>query len=234
MPCARTLLLAGLSATMTSVCAPAAGADFVFGEDFEGVPACGTGFVVQATPQERSTSLGTQSRFFVKTRDCGSGGTVTLSAVSAPDPLDITFDPPSATLAAGAVGVALMTIVVPTNGEAGAEVLDVRAQNGADTAHAPLVFFSIANEVLIHFAPDGTGAGAHAFPASLTIKAGAKIRLINDDTTSVHRIHGDGVISHQAFDMTAGQEYDVTPAQGAGDFLCHDHVLAGQTQVTVQ
>lgn len=232
---ARTGFTAGLMATLAAVYAHATANDFVFGEDFEGVPACGTGIEVQATPQWHSMSLGTQSRYFVKARACGSSATVTFGAVSAPDPLNMSFDPPIATIGAGAIGVALLTVVVPTNGEVGVETIDIHAYYAADAAQAPWIGLDVANEVLIHFAPDGTGSGLHAFPASLTIRAGAKIRLIDDDTTAVHRVHGDGVIPTQASDMSAGQEYDVTPAQGVGDFYCLDHLVdAGKTQVTVQ
>jgi hypothetical protein len=36
---------------------PASAADFIFGEDFEGIPACaGTGFVIGATPGARSAA----------------------------------------------------------------------------------------------------------------------------------------------------------------------------------
>ena len=229
---ARIGFAVGLTAILATTDARAGG-DFVFGDDFEGVPACGTGFAILATPAARSTTLGTQMRYFIKTRACGNGGTVNLGETGAPASWATSIDPATQTIGSGATGVALMTVNVPTNGDAGLGTFDITAQNGVDVTHAGATL-DVANEVLIHFAPDGTGSGLHAFPASLTLKVGAKIRLIDDDTTAVHRIHGDGVIPHQAFDMTAGQEYDVTPVLGVGDFYCHDHFMAaGETQVTV-
>jgi len=66
-------------AALALSCDAAAG-DFIFGEDFEGVPACtgGTGFSIGATPPARTGSLGTQHRYLVKLHACNVSGTATL------------------------------------------------------------------------------------------------------------------------------------------------------------
>src|SRR4029453_6697016 len=101
--------------------ASAAGApvsDFIFGDDLEGVPACtGTGFAIGATPEARSGSLGTQHRYFVKTRACNTSGVVTLGVSGGPTSWPKTLEPTSLTLPDGTVGVALLKVTVPTDAD---------------------------------------------------------------------------------------------------------------------
>ena len=88
------------------------------------------------------------------------------------------------------------------------------ATNNPTTVHGSATL-SIANEFLIHIA-DGTGAGAHPIPPTVCLKFGAKIRILDSDSTGVHRIHGfssgSSDFPEQTFDMTPGQEYALTMA----------------------
>ena len=220
------LLLALVSA------APVAAGDFVFGEDFEGIPACaGSGFFIGATPGAQSGSLGTVHRYLVKTRACSASGTVTLGQSGGPASWVRTLDPGVLSIADGATGVALLTVTVPTNADAGQATLDLTATHSADTTNGS-VSLNIANEWILHFAPDGTGSDAslHVFPPSLVIKVGATIRLVSDDTSATHVIHADGGggLAHQnvAAGLSAGQEYDMlltAPTSATGHIYCHSH-----------
>ena len=217
--------------------ASAAGApvsDFIFGEDFEGVPACvGTGFVIGATPEARSGSLGTQHRYFVKTRACNASGVVTLGVSGGPTSWTKTLDPTSLTLSNNTVGVALLKVTVPTDADAGLGTFDLTATNNAVTSHASATL-TIANEWILHFAPDGTGTDGslHRFPTVLlTLKVGATIRLISDDTTTDHIIHADGGgglvhMNSGGPGLAAGEEWDMTltaPTTTTGHIYCHSH-----------
>ncbi|HSC12108.1 MAG TPA: hypothetical protein VLC97_14125 [Rhodanobacteraceae bacterium] len=221
-------------AALALSCDAAAG-DFIFGEDFEGVPSCtgGIGFSIGATPPARTGSLGTQHRYLVKLHACNVSGTATLGQSGAPDSWTRTLDPGSLTLADGAVGVALLTVTVPTNADAGLGTFNLSATHNAELSSTD-VTLDIANEWILHFAPNGTGSigSAHNFPGSLIIKVGAKIRLISDDTTDTHLIHADGGtgLIHQNVagpGLSAGQEYDLTPTAPntplAGHLYCHYH-----------
>lgn len=226
------LILAGVALAVS--CHAAAG-DFIFGEDFEGVPACpgGNVFSIGATPPARTGSLGTQHRYFVKVRACNVSGAATLGQSGAPASWARTIDPGSLTLADGTIGVALLTVTVPTNADAGLGTFNLSATHNADQTFAD-VTLDIANEWILHFAPDGTGSvgTAHIFPTPLTIKVGAKIRLISDDTSDYHIIHADGAsgLVHQNVagpGLGAGQEYDLIPtapnSPSGGHIYCHSH-----------
>lgn len=213
----------------------AVGGDFVFGEDFEGVPACsGTGYVLGVTPELRSTELDSQVHYFIKLRACGTSGLNLLSQTDGPAGWTYAIDPPMLSPPADSIRLAELTVTVPTSGDTGAHFFHVAADSAGGTASSGAAL-DVSNIYAIHFAPDGTGAGPHVFAPALTIKLGTTIRLFDDDTVAVHRIHGDGVLTHQAFDMPAGQYYDITPAMpGQGTLYCHDHGTGvGVTLVTV-
>ena len=232
----RRILSAAFGLAACSTATSGFAADFIFGEDFEGVPACAADpFAVGATPADQTGSLGTQHRYFVKVRSCAASGTVTLDVSGAPASWTATLDPTSLTLASGSVGVALFNVAVPTNADAGLASFDVSATNDSTAYHGSATL-DIANEWILHFAPDGTDSdpSRHIFPPTLSLKVGAKIRLISDDTTTHHLIHGDGGLPHQnvgGIGLGAGDEYDMTinsPIAG-GHIYCHSH---GQPPVT--
>jgi plastocyanin len=219
------------------VAADARAGDFVFGEDFEGNPACivASGFAVLATPASRTSTLGLQNRYLVKVRSCGDAASNALAASGGPATWTKTMDPPSITLASNASGVALLTVSVPSAGDAGLATFDITAQAGANIVHAS-ADLNVANEYILTIA-DGTGSGDHHFPAFLQLKVGAKLRTLDADSVLPHRIHGDGAggFLHQNMDMTQGQEYDITTTTEGGpyDFYCHDHPNSGDMKVTV-
>ena len=233
------ILRAALGLAACSTATSTFAADFIFGEDFEGVPVCAADpFAVGATPAAQTGSLGTQHRYLVKVRSCAASGTVTLGASGGPASWTTTLDPTSLTLASGSVGVALFNVAVPTNGDAGLASFDFSATNNATAYHGSATL-DIANEWILHFAPDGTGSdlSRHNFPPTLSLKVGAKIRLISDDTTEHHLIHGDGGLPHQSvagIGLGAGEEYDMTINSpiAAGHIYCHSHGYPPVTTVT--
>lgn len=226
--------------------APAmAAADFIFGDDFDTAFVCPAGpqpaIAAAMSPSLIKSALGTQNRYLVKVLSCGFTGNVTLTPGGAPASWTLTMDPPSVSLALNSVAVAQLTATVPTDGDAGLVSLSVdAAASGANTV--PLsADLNIANEFAIHFAPDGTGGGAHMFlPALLQIKVGAKLRFISDDSTAGHNIHAEDMASgffHQPIIQLLGQgdEYDITAVATVSNtpVYCHSHPSTGTMQVTV-
>lgn len=241
---ARACMVAIILATAAT---PAlATGDFIHGDDFESTFVCPAGPLPAITgamsPALIATSLGTQNRYLVKVYSCGYSGTVTLTPKGAPASWTLTMDPPSESLALNAVAVAQLTVTVPTDGDSGLHPVTVdAAASGANTA-ALSADLDVAKEYPIHFAPDGTGGGAHAFlPTHLTIKVGTKLRFISDDSTDGHNIHGQGSsgFTHQPtyLLLQKGEEYDIT---ATGPIIntpvyCHTHLPdAGQMYVTVE
>jgi len=226
--------------------APAmATSDFVYGDDFESTFVCPAGPTPAITgaisPASISTSLGTQNRYLVKVYSCGFSGNVTLTPNGAPASWILAIDPPTKSLALNSTAVAQLTVTVPTDGDSGLHSVGVdAAASGANTA-ALSADLDVAKEYPIHFAPDGTDAGAHAFlPTYLTIKIGTKLRFISDDSTSLHAIHAQSVaagFSHQPDPgMAAGGEYDLTATGPVTNTLiyCHSHGTGvGAMYVTV-
>jgi plastocyanin len=219
-----------------------ASGDFIFGDDFESSFVCPAGPTPAITgaisPASISTSLGTQNRYLVKVYSCGYSGTVTLTPNGAPASWTLAVDPPSKSLALNGVAVAQLTVTVPTDGDAGLHAVTVdAAASGANTV--PLnANLDVAKEYAIHFAPDGTGVGMHAFlPALLTVKVGTKLRFISDDSTATHNIHAANGLPHQSVGtyLTQGQEYDIIPASPveSAQVNCHSHVVLSEMHITV-
>jgi len=241
---ARSLIAAIAFAAFAASPAMAAG-DFVFGDDYESTFVCPAGPMPAITgtisPASISTVLGTQNRYLVKVYSCGFSGTVTFTPNGAPASWTLTMDPPSKSLALNGVAVAQLTVSVPTDGDSGLHSIAVdAAASGANTA-ALSANLDVAKEYPIHFAPDGTGAGAHAFlPQYLTIRVGTKLRFISDDSTSQHTIHAEypaaGFFHEADPGIGPGGEYDLTASGTVTNTLiyCHSHLLgAGKMYVTV-
>jgi plastocyanin len=218
-----------------------AAADFIYGDDFESSLTCSGGGPAIAgamSPTSVNTQLGMQTRYLVKVLSCGFSGPVALTPSGTPASWGVVLDPPVLQVALNSAAVSELTVTVPTDGDAGSVMIHIdAAASGANTALLASSL-NVANEYSIHFAPDGTGSGPHAFlPVYLQVKLGAKLRFIDDDSTDVHRIHGVGSsgFAHQAFDMSQGQEYDITPTATITNtpIYCHDHPGTGTMYVTV-
>jgi plastocyanin len=236
----------GLAACLA---APAVAAgDFIYGDDFETAFVCpagpGPAIAAAMSPASIKTSLGTQNRYLVKVLSCGFSGNVTLTPGGAPASWTLAMDPSSVSLALNSVKVAQLTATVPTDGDAGDTGLVVPLSVDAVASGANTVSLSadldVANEFAIHFAPDGTGSGTHAFlPAFLQIKVGAKLRFISDDSTAGHNIHAQDAtagFNHQPTFLSLGQgeEYDITATGTVSGtpVYCHAHPGTGQMAVT--
>ena len=232
------------AATLLGASAPAiAAGDFIYGDDYESAFVCPAGPTPAITgaisPATISTVLGTQNRYLVKVYSCGYSGTVTLTPNGAPASWTLAIDPPSKSLALNTVAVAQLTVTVPTDGDSGLHAVTVdAAASGANTVSLN-ANLDVAKEYAIHFAPDGTGFGTHAFlPAHLTVKVGTKLRFITDDSTGQHSIHADNGLPHQDTftHMTQGQEYDIIPpfTVDSAQVFCHSHPMGtGLMVVTV-
>ena len=231
-----------ICASVVALCitGPAA-ADFIYGDDFESSLTCsGSGPAITGamSPTSVNTQLGTQTRYLVKVLSCGFSGPVTLTPSGTPASWGVVLDPPVLQVALNSPAVSELTVTVQTDADAGSVMIHIdAAASGANTASLA-ASLNVANEYSIHFAPNGTGSGPHAFlPAYLQIKLGAKLRFIDDDSAEVHRIHAAGMagFAHQAFDMTQGQEYDITPTATTTNtpIYCHDHLGTGTMYVTV-
>ena len=216
-------------------------ADFIQGDDFESAPDCNgvtaPGIAVSASPAGRSVILGTQHRLLIKLRSCGYAGPVTLSVNGTAASWSTTLDPPMLALASNASAESALSIQIPTDGDAGAFVLQVSAQ-GSGTTGSASANLDVLKQVIVPFA-DGTGGGDHNFPAMLIVKLGTTVRFVNYDSTSVHQIHAaypNQGFPHGSSDIPFGGEFDVTPTvPGMYDYYCHDHmVAAGSGKVLVQ
>jgi len=129
--------LALAAAALALPCHAAAG-DFVFGEDFDGVPYCPpipdlNQFAMLGTPTTRTGSLGSRQYFLVKLRGCGNvSGLIALSQDGAPASWAATLDPASPTLGVGAYGVSLLSVDVPANAATGSGTFNLYAWHNAD------------------------------------------------------------------------------------------------------
>jgi plastocyanin len=215
--------------------------DFIFGEDFDVTPSC-TGItppaiVIATSPIERNSTLGTQNRYLIHIRSCGYTGTVTLTDDDVPVTWGALIDPATPTIQSGKAINALLSIAVPTEGEAIGASISLNASTNAMTTHGQ-VNLTIANEWIYTFV-DGTGSGDHHFPPTLRLKLGTKVRFIDQDTVTAHRVHANGItgsgFEHESSDLHAGGEYDQTPLiMDTYVLLCHDHPNDPQTVVVIE
>jgi hypothetical protein len=216
--------------------------DFQWGDDFETGPTCAgvspPAVVALTSPGDRATTLGTGGNHLIKVRSCGYAGGIILGVSGNPASWTVAVDPTSMTLASGGYGVAELAVTIPTDGDSGAQLLDVAVHSTANTAHAS-VTYDVANQVIINI-DEGTGSGSHThFPPFLKIKSGTMLRFTDDDSVALHAIHSDGGIGfpHQSPPgMTKGQEYDVTPTDTSNPyfFYCHNHPGTESTHLTVE
>ena len=122
------------AAALALPCHSVAG-DFIFGEDFDGIPPCPSFdiFSMIGTPSMRTGSLGTSQYFLIKLRACNNvSGLVTLSQDGAPDSWARTLDAEGLTLAAGAYAVTLLSVDVPPNGATGLGTFNLYAWHNGD------------------------------------------------------------------------------------------------------
>jgi plastocyanin len=216
--------------------------DFIYGDDFDAGPSCtgvvSPGIAALASPTDRATTLGTQSRYLVKIRSCGYAGSAVLAVSGSPASWSTSIDPSSLTIANNGYSVGELSATIPTNGDSGTILLDVGVQIAGNTAHTTATI-DVANQVILRI-DDGTGSGSHShFPPFLTIKSGTMIRFVDDDSVLMHEIHssgGAGFLHQSPPGLSQGQEYDVTPTDPTYSYLfyCHSHPDTEITHLTVQ
>ena len=186
-------------------------------------------FAVDMTPTTAQTSLGTEVHYTITVTGLHHmAGTVALTATGVPASWQATITPASVDVAGDAPVTADLDLKIPTQATDLTGSPGVMA-SGAPGQHAASAALTVANEVIVQL-KDGIGTGDHALPTRIDINVGTKLRIMDLDTTTPHRIHSDATaadgFAHQDNEMSAGQEYDVTPTLGGGTqyrWYCHDH-----------
>lgn len=211
----------------TATCTLTLSGDTHASAEFAPMPAHTYSVAVEPTSGS-ATTLGTQISFAVTVSANQFSGAVSLSATGALTGWDVTFSPSTVSVADGAPATAVMTISIPSNGEAApfGAMLTVKGDASIGQMSASTTL-TVANEFLIPIA-DGTGNGAHFGALAGTtvhIKPGIKLRFMNFDTVSYHQIHASSsLIPHQSMGMSAGMEYSVTVNNVGGEQVyCHAH-----------
>ncbi len=188
-------------------------------------------FDLSVTTTTANTTLGTEVHYQIMVAGMhGMSGPIQITPTGIPPSWASTLTPSAITLDSTGVGTADLKVAIPTDAADLTATIGVSA-TGLSVTHtaqssAPL---TVAKEVIVTI-PDGTNTGAHPFPARIDILLGTKLRIVDADTSTPHRVHSDATatdgFAHQPSDMTAGQEYDVTPTLGGGTqyrWYCHDH-----------
>jgi hypothetical protein len=200
-------------------------------------------FALAVAPATATTSLGTVVHVAITVTGVrGMRGPIELAATGVPASWQAVITPAAIALDPGDArgATADLALTIPTDAADLSATPGVRASGGGAT-HAQAAPLTVAPEVVVTIA-DGTGKGDHRLPARIDIRLGTKLRIVDADGAAPHRIHSDQAAStgfgHQADDMTAGQEYDVTPQIGGGmsyRWYCHDHgVGTGVVQLVVK
>lgn len=195
-------------------------------------------YTVAVDPPTLSTTLGAEVTYIVTVRGSAFSGPVTLAASGMPASWVVTFTPATVEAIDGGTVASEMKVRVPSNGEpaVAGQAIAVDA-NGAPGPRTATTSLTVANEYTVSLT-SGTGAGPHWGVMSgglLRLRAGATLKITNNDTVG-HRIHaGGGVFAHQDTTMAPGQSYDVVVLDGSDLFYCHDHGQGtGEVNVNVQ
>jgi hypothetical protein len=188
-------------------------------------------FLVSVTSPTNATTLGTEVHYQIMVAGVHDmNGDVALTATGVPASWQATLTPTTVTLSADGSATADLKLVIPTDAADLTANIGVSA-SGASVTHTATAAsaLTVAKEVIVTIT-DGTGAGVHPFPSRIDVLVGTKLRVMDADTKTVHRIHSDATaqdgFAHQDNDMSAGQEYDAVPNQGGGTqyrWYCHDH-----------
>jgi plastocyanin len=193
---------------------------------------------LSVAPATAETELGTEVTYTIAVDATDFDGPVALVAAGAPASWTVTITPATVNVRDGGTVTAEMTVVIPPNGEAAAtgQALAVNA-TAAPGGQSAATSITVANQYTFPIA-SGTGTGAHWGAMSgglLRLRAGATLRIPNNDTIG-HRIHaGGGAIDHQGSTMAPGQAYSVTVQDGSDTFYCHDHGQgAGEVNLNAQ
>jgi hypothetical protein len=186
-------------------------------------------FAVEMTPPTQSTTLGTEVHYAITLTGLHHmAGTVMLTPTGVPASWQATITPSSVDLSGDLPVTADLDVKIPT------QTSDLTASPGVSATatagtHSASVAITVANEVIVQL-KDGIGTGDHQLPTRIDINVGTKLRIMDLDTSTLHRIHSDATaadgFAHQDNEMSAGQEYDVTPTLGGGTqyrWYCHDH-----------
>jgi hypothetical protein len=187
-------------------------------------------FTVSMTGTTTATTLGTEVHYMITLNAMhGMTGNVMLTPLGVPASWQPTITPAAVSLDASGPAMADLKVIIPTDAADLTGTPGVTAVGAPGSHAASAVPLTVAKEVIVTI-KDGTGTSDHAFPSRIDILVGTKLRVMDADTAKPHRIHSDATaadgFAHQDNDMTAGQEYDVTPTVGGATsyrWYCHDH-----------
>jgi hypothetical protein len=207
----------------------------------DGMPIDAPGTIsVVVTPPTKSTTLGTTSVFTVTITSMGYSGPVTLSSSGGPSDWTRSLTS-TVNLSVGQTRMVDFDITIDSNDSAapaGAALM----VTGTISGQAPVSDTStltVANEYILPI-EGGTGSGAHAWGGltTLTMRAGARLTIRNDDATQ-HQIHASSGIAgviHQTSAMNTGDTYSVVlGSTGTEPIYCHVHgVGSGQFTLVAQ
>jgi len=219
---ASALSLPACVGAIDGVDLPATAANFEPGEPM----------AVSISPAAQAIRLAEDTTFSIQIDANSYNGDLALAIPSAPPSWDISFSEDVQSVTEGETVEILVTVSVPTNGEAGDQNINISLDAG-DLALSVDAAVTVEDLLVVPIQND-TGVGTHVFP-SMMVRQGTLVRFENIDGTrhTIHAANGEAGFPHQpapgmdpsaAPGVTAGGNYDVTlTAAGNFQFYCHDH-----------
>lgn len=176
-------------------------------------------YTITIPPELAEIELGGQWSYVATVSSESFAGPLTLSLVGALPTWDVSYSPAETIDLANDQSVeVIMTVTIPTDGEAGAAALafTVDGELGSRSATGNI---NVADRVTLGI-PDGTGGDGNHFGGVVKVRAGTEIVILNRDTT-VHRIHAK---PHQDVGMEQGDSYILNyDRAGTESAYCHIH-----------
>jgi len=201
------------------------------GEDV-GTPDAGvtiTNYEMTVDPALGEINLGDQVSFTAAISSENFTGPVTLDLVGALDSWDVVYTPSqTVNLLPNEITNVVVSVVVPTNAEAGGSALTfaLSGELGTRQGNAQV---NVANQILFDI-PNGTGTGDHGFSGALQVRSGVSLVFTNSDTMG-HRIHSDP----HGVEFGPGGSDTIVVTSSTTEAYCHDHAGgSGKIDILVQ
>lgn len=176
-------------------------------------------YALTVSPPLGEIELGDQMSFTATLSSDNYAGPVSLNLSGALPSWEVTYSPSQTIdLVEDQITDVLVTITVPTNGDAGSGALSfaLDGELGPRTGTASL---DVANQVTVAI-PAGAGQGGHGIGGNIAVRQGTNVVILNNDSTP-HRIHAD---PHQDGEMGQGESYVLSyDRAGNESAYCHSH-----------
>lgn len=188
-------------------------------------------YALVVSPALGEIDLGDQMSFTATVSSDNYAGPVTLELSGALPSWEITYSPSQTlSLLEDQSTQVVITITVPTNGDAGSGTLAF-ALDGELGTRASSAALNVANRVTVGIAA-GAGEGGHGLGGAIAIKPGTDLVIVNNDTIN-HRIHAE---PHQEGSMGTGESYTLNYDNGGNEVAyCHIHgENTGVLQISVE